>query len=85
MLPKLDDEELRNRAKGDFYYLVYEAPGSLFGNYHENPIKRYYYIKRDEEHLQEEVRIRTTCCLSYLLAGAPNRCKTCPQTCSVKR
>lgn len=57
----------------------------LFGNYHANPLKRYYYIKRDKEHLQEEVRIRTTCCLSYLLDGASNRCKTCPQTCSVKR
>jgi ferric iron reductase protein FhuF len=85
VLQKLDDEELRNRAKEDFHYLIYETPGSLFGNDHANPIKRYYYNKRYQEHLQEEVRVRTTCCFSYLLKGATNRCKTCPQTCNVKR
>jgi ferric iron reductase protein FhuF len=85
VLQKLDKEELRNRAKEDFYYLVYEAPGSLFGNDHANPIKRYYHNKRYTEHLQEEVRVRTTCCFSYLLEGATSRCKTCPQTCNTKR
>ncbi|MCQ6275234.1 (2Fe-2S)-binding protein [Bacillus sp. V3B] len=85
VLQKLDNEELRNRAKEDFHYLVYEAPGSLFGNDHENLIKRYYHNKRYKAHLQEEVRVRTTCCFSYLLEGATNRCKTCPQTCNVKR
>jgi ferric iron reductase protein FhuF len=80
VLAKLDDEELRNRAKEDFHYLIYEAPGSLFGNDHINPIKRYYHNKWYKEHLQEEIRVRTTCCFSYLLEGAVNRCKTCPQT-----
>jgi ferric iron reductase protein FhuF len=85
VLQKLDDGELRNRAKEDFHYLVYETPGSLFGNDHENPIKRFYSNKRYVENLQAEVRVRTTCCFSFLLDGAPKRCKTCPQTCSVKR
>lgn len=78
VLQKLDDEELRNRAKSDFHYLVYQAPGNLFGSYSENPIKRYYLDKRYIENLQEEVRVRTTCCFSYLLEGATHRCKTCP-------
>lgn len=85
VLQKLDDEELRNRAKEDFHYLVNETPGSLFGNYHANPLKRYYHNKGYKEHLQEEVRVRTTCCFSYLLEGSTNCCKTCPQTCNVKR
>lgn len=80
VLQKLDDEELRNRAKEDFYYLIYEAPGSVFGNHRTNPIKRYYHQKWYKEHLQDEVRVRTTCCFSYLLEGAVSRCKTCPQT-----
>lgn len=84
VLQKLDDEGLRNRAREDFHYLVYEAPGSLFGNYHVNPIKRYHNNKEYNEHL-EELRVRTTCCFSYLLEGVTNRCKTCPQICNVKR
>ena len=79
VLPKLDDEELRNRAKEDFHYLVYETPGSLFGNYHANPISRYYDNKMYNEHLQEEVRIRTTCCFNYMLDNSKNFCKTCPR------
>ena len=85
MLLKSDDEEVRERAKEDFHYLVLEAPGSLFGNYHENPIKRYFVQKRYIEHLQEEVRVRTTCCFSYLLEGSPKRCKTCPHIYKVKK
>jgi ferric iron reductase protein FhuF len=82
---KLDNEELRNQAKEDFHYFVYETPGSLFGNDHENSIKRLHTNKRYVEHLQAEVCVRTTCCFSYLLDGAPKRCKTCPQTCNGKR
>jgi len=77
VLQKLEDKELRNQAKEDFHYLVYETSGSLFGNDHENPIKRLHTNKKYVEHLQAEVRIRTTCCFSYLLDGAPKRCKTC--------
>jgi ferric iron reductase protein FhuF len=85
VLQKIDNEGLRNRVKEDFHYLVFEAPGSLFGNYHANPIKRYHYNKSYNEHLEEELRVRTTCCFSYLLEGATNRCKTCPQTCNLRR
>lgn len=85
VFPKNEDREIRTRAKEDFYYLVYEAPGNVFGMNQENPIKKYNHDKRYIEHLQEEVRIRTTCCFSYLLEGASKRCKTCPQNCSVKR
>ena len=79
VLPKIEDEEIQTRAKGDFRYLISEAPETLFGNEHTNPIKRYYHKKVYIKDLQEEVRVRTTCCVSYLLQGTPNRCKTCPQ------
>lgn len=75
VFPKVDNEEIRKRAEEDFYYLVFDAPSHLFGNYQENPITRYFR----NEYLQEAIRVRTTCCFSYLLEGATNRCKTCPK------
>jgi ferric iron reductase protein FhuF len=79
ILLKSDSEEVRERAKEDFQYLVLDATGNLFGDYHENPIKRYFVQKRYIEQLKEEVRVRKTCCFSYLLEGSSKRCKTCPR------
>ncbi|WP_428910516.1 IucA/IucC family C-terminal-domain containing protein [Niallia sp. Krafla_26] len=84
ILLKSDSEEVRERAKKDFHYLVKEAPGNLFGDYDENPIKRYFVPKRYIGHLKEEVRVRETCCFSYLLESSPKRCKTCPHICKIK-
>ena len=77
VLPKIEDVEIQNRAKEDFHYLISEASGTLFGNEHTNPLKRYYHKKVYIEDLQEEVRVRTTCCFSYLLKGTTKRCKIC--------
>lgn len=85
VLIKSEDDQLRNQAKHDFYYLVHEAPGSLFGNYPTNPIKRFYVNKRYIDYLQEEVRVRNTCCLSYSLIGEKKYCKSCPLVCNEKR
>lgn len=85
VLIKSEDNQLRNRVKQDFYFLVHEAPGSLFGNYHTNPIKQFYVNKRYIDHLQEEVRVRNTCCLSYSLMGKTKYCKSCPLICNKKR
>ena len=57
-------QKYRIEPKEDFDYLISEAPETLFGNEHTNPIKRYYHKKVYIEDLQEEVRVRTTCCFS---------------------
>mgnify|MGYP001362137700 CR=1 FL=1 len=78
VLSKTVDAELLNRGNQDFHYLVQEATGTVFGNHPVNPIKRFYENKRDNHELQEEVRVRKTCCLTYLLKGKKKFCKTCP-------
>lgn len=84
VLSNSDNAHLRNLAKEDFYYIVHEAPGSLFGDHTTNPLKSFYRNKRYLQHLQEEVRVRNTCCLSYLLMGKKKYCKSCPLICNKK-
>jgi ferric iron reductase protein FhuF len=82
VLSESEDEEVRERAKDDLHFIAQSAPGSLFGNYHENPIKRHFHKKRYVPELGEEVRVRTTCCFFYALTGTTDRCKICPQICN---
>ncbi|MFE8702299.1 IucA/IucC family C-terminal-domain containing protein [Cytobacillus sp. FJAT-54145] len=82
---QVDDDELKNRASEDFHYIMNEAPGCLFGKYHNNPLKRHFHQKSYVEHLQEEVRVRTSCCFSYMLEGSSDKCKICPQTCNIPK
>lgn len=74
-------EDVVRRSKEDFHYIIFQAPGSLFGSYHENPLKRYYNQLIYLEELDAEVRPRNTCCYSYL-TKAKKRCVTCPHTCA---
>lgn len=67
-------------ALEDFSYLIIEAEGKLFGRYNHNPLQKYYTEKRLIESVEEEVRIRKTCCFTYQLESSPKRCKTCPCT-----
>ncbi|MDZ5472168.1 IucA/IucC family C-terminal-domain containing protein [Bacillus sp. 31A1R] len=85
VLAEHENEDVRKRAKEDLHFLVQEAPGSLFGKFHENPIKRHYHEKRYVEHLDEVVRVRTTCCFFYQITETSERCKICPQTCNRKK
>lgn len=82
VLAEHEDEEVCQRAVEDLQFIAQLAPGSLFGHYHENPIKRHFHDKRYIPELGEEVRVRTTCCFFYALTGTPDRCKICPQTCN---
>jgi ferric iron reductase protein FhuF len=67
--------EIENpNVQSDFKFLIKEAEGNLFGNYHLNPIQKYYSVK----HSQDEIRMRKTCCFTYQLGT--KRCKTCPCT-----
>lgn len=70
---ELKDSENLN-VIDDFRFLIQEAEGKLFGEYHLNPIQKYY----SEKASQEEVRMRRTCCYTYQLGT--KRCKTCPCT-----
>ena len=69
------------RSKEDFQYLLFQAPGSLFGGYNENPLKRYYNERIYIEAYEKEVRPRNTCCYSYL-TSSKKRCISCPQVCA---
>jgi ferric iron reductase protein FhuF len=78
VLPK--EPSLVKKAEEDFEYIVYGAEGALFGNYHENPLKRYHNNKILNKDSGKEVRPRKTCCFSYMTA-AGKQCGTCPIVC----
>ncbi|UII55464.1 hypothetical protein LS684_17800 [Cytobacillus spongiae] len=81
VIPSIEDEKLSELAVEDLHYIL-DAPGHLFGPYHENPFKRYGNTLRFVERLNEEVRIRKTCCFSYVPQDNGIKCKTCPQVCN---
>jgi siderophore-iron reductase FhuF len=69
----------------DFVYLLQNNNNALFGEYNKNPLARYYTAKVKVEEVEDIVRVRKTCCFSYMLEqGEKNRCNTCPQTCKVR-
>lgn len=74
---ELKDEVASNIAE-DFRFLIFEAEGRLFGQYKINPLQKYYRKKKHAGASAEAIRIRTTCCFNYTLAGASKNCKTCP-------
>ena len=83
VLAEHENEQIRLRAADDFDYLIRCAPGSLFGNYHQNPLARYYTEPQYQEDSASFVRVRKTCCFSYKL-NVKGFCKTCPKTCGPK-
>ncbi|WP_053368089.1 IucA/IucC family C-terminal-domain containing protein [Bacillus sp. FJAT-27245] len=72
---KLENEPA---AAADLDFLLCKAEGSLFGKYNRNPISKFYTEKTYVDELDEMVRIRQTCCFSYLTGEKAARCKTCP-------
>ncbi|MCR8847681.1 siderophore-iron reductase FhuF [Rossellomorea sp. SC111] len=80
------DEGMKRQRNDQFQALLSDENSHWFGNYHRNPLARYYSRKVNVEELTETVRVRKTCCFSYRLGnGEQYRCKTCPQTCLVKK
>ncbi len=75
------EDELLERAKEDFQFIVLQAEGKLFGDYHENPLKRFYKEKTYNERVKKEIRQRNTCCFAYLTKSNKN-CSTCPHICN---
>ncbi len=77
----LDDpelEEIRERIQEDFDYVVTKAEGELFGPYDKNPLGRFYHKKVYNPQIEQEVRVRSTCCLYYKTNAAEAKCNTCP-------
>jgi ferric iron reductase protein FhuF len=76
----------REHKQHDFAQLLSDENSHWFGEYEMNPLKRYYTEKVKIEGMDDEIRIRKTCCYAYRLEnGEQFRCKTCPQTCKVKQ
>jgi ferric iron reductase protein FhuF len=67
--------EVAAKVQEDFHYVVMEAPPQLFGTKARNPLIKFYRPK------QNDVRMRTTCCLFYLTSKNDDRCQTCPIEC----
>ncbi|MGM0753697.1 MAG: siderophore-iron reductase FhuF [Bacillota bacterium] len=79
-------EGMKKQRDEQFHHLLLDENSQWFGRYHRNPLARYYSGKVNVEGVTEKVRVRKTCCFSYRLEnGEQYRCKTCPQTCRVKR
>ena len=82
----LMNESMRTQRDDQFQALLSDQNRQWFGGYRTNPLARYYSRKVNVEGNPEKVRVRNTCCLSYRLEdGEQYRCKTCPQTCLVKK
>ena len=62
----------------DFHFLIFEAEGNLFGQYKGNPLQKYFSEKTYVADLDEELRVRKTCCFNYQLQKASKHCKICP-------
>ncbi|WP_210365250.1 IucA/IucC family C-terminal-domain containing protein [Bacillus sp. REN3] len=73
VLPGIAEE----RAAADFAYLLHSAPGNLFGDDHQSPLKKYY----SETGMKALERPRRTCCFSYKVKGG-DYCKICPVVCN---
>jgi ferric iron reductase protein FhuF len=71
-------EQEKTRIFSDFYYLIHEADGDVFGET-ENPLKKYYVEMCDKPFSAEPIRIRRTCCFYYALAPNGECCLTCPK------
>ncbi len=77
---------MRHRRDDQFQALLSDENLQWFGRYRTNPMAKYYSRKVNVEGVMDMVRVRKTCCFSYKLKdGEQYRCKTCPQTCLVKK
>ncbi|MDZ5781962.1 IucA/IucC family C-terminal-domain containing protein [Marinococcus luteus] len=81
----LYEKKLRNSASlleiqqvnEDLHYLVYEAPGALFGE-KNNPF-RLFHRKLQENKEGEWIRERKTCCFNYAVNNCGSYCAACPK------
>ncbi|MEK3732709.1 IucA/IucC family C-terminal-domain containing protein [Paenibacillus sp. FSL M8-0334] len=71
--------EQLERIRDDYRYLLQEAPGHLFGE-KRNPFQQFNTPKRVTAVSDDLIRVRTTCCLKYVVSDKPDSyCRTCPK------
>ncbi|WP_158738068.1 IucA/IucC family C-terminal-domain containing protein [Alteribacillus sp. YIM 98480] len=72
------------RIDEDFYFLIHEAPGKLFGA-KRNPLQYFYTEKGSHSPTDNPVRVRHTCCFYYQTGAGGKYCGVCPKkTCNVE-
>lgn len=76
----------KDRIRSDFHYIFKEAEGALFGPYKHNPLTSFDSKKVQIEEDGPEIRIRKTCCYSYMLLKEREsaHCGTCPVKCKLQ-
>lgn len=79
LLEETEDEEIKNRIKDDFHFILYKADGSLFGNYQNNPLTKFYHQKSQVN--GKQIRVRRTCCFYFELDKNGTMCDSCPRKC----
>jgi len=67
----------QNKVDDDFHYLVNDASAALFGM-SENPLRKYFWPRRQATHTDKPVRFRKTCCCYYKATDPREYCSTCP-------
>ncbi|MET3697460.1 ferric iron reductase protein FhuF [Bacillus oleivorans] len=80
-----ENPDLREQALSDYRYIFQQAEGANFGPYKANPLASFDSEKVKIEEYDTMIRIRKTCCYSYMMLkdseGA--HCKTCPVKCKL--
>jgi ferric iron reductase protein FhuF len=69
---------LKRQILSDFYYLIHQAPGSMFGEAN-NPLQKFFGAMCETPFSTEPIRIRRTCCFYYELNPKGDCCLTCPK------
>ena len=85
LLMEEGEPEIREQVLSDFHFIFQEAEGSLFGDYDKNPLESFDSEKVRIEEYDAMIRIRKTCCYSYMLLkdSESAHCKTCPVKCKL--
>lgn len=81
-LLEVEDDEIKERVAEDFQFIMAKADGKLFGDYHTNPLTKYYTKPLYIERKNAEVRVRKTCCFTNQLTKNTKSCNICPAECN---
>jgi len=73
-----EDPREQGWGQADFKYLIYEAPGALFGE-RKNPLSRFYGEHTSSTVPNAPMRIRKTCCFYYEVSCVEEYCSNCPK------
>ncbi|HWO77129.1 MAG TPA: IucA/IucC family C-terminal-domain containing protein [Bacillus sp. (in: firmicutes)] len=80
-----EEPDVSEQAYSDYQYIFQQAEGAVFGAYKKNPLTSFNSEKVRIEEYDAMIRIRKTCCYSYMLLkdSESAHCKTCPVKCKL--